>query len=133
MSNAIEFLEFDEVLAIHERQIERYGGSPGLRDQSLLESALAVPESTFDGEYLHSDLFEMAAAYAFHISQNHPFFDGNKRTGLLTALTFLDTNGITVGTPSPRLYEAMMQIAEGRMRKKELAALFRSLAQHRDS
>lgn len=132
MSDDIEFLDLEEVLAIHSQQIERYGGATGLRDQALLEAAVGAPASSFGGEYLHSDLFEMAAAYAFHISQNHPFFDGNKRAGLLTALTFLDINGISIDTPSSRLYEAMMQIAEGKLNKEGLAALFRSLAQNPD-
>ncbi|HYQ81440.1 MAG TPA: Fic family protein, partial [Anaeromyxobacteraceae bacterium] len=72
------FLTLDEVLALHADQIGRYGGSPGLRDLGLLESALAAPRATFGGEHLHGSLPEMAAAYLFHLVRNHPFVDGNK-------------------------------------------------------
>ena len=75
------FLCLGEVVEIPRDQIERYGGSPGIRDLGLLQSALAMPAAGFGGRYLHTDLFEMSAAYLFHITQNHPFADGNKRTG----------------------------------------------------
>ena len=87
------FLTLAEVLEIQHVQIERYGGDPTLRDRGLLESALAVPESSFGGEFLHPTLFAMAAAYAYHIAENQPFVDGNKRTGLAAALVFLAING----------------------------------------
>ena len=67
----------------------RYGGLPGLRDEGLLESAVAQAVATFGGEYLHNDIFQMAAAYLFHIVQNHPFVDGNKRAGAAAAVVFL--------------------------------------------
>ena len=73
-------LTLDELLAIQADQIRCYGGSPGLRDLGLLRSALAMPETTFEGEFLHGTVFEMAAAYLFHIARNHPFVNGNKRT-----------------------------------------------------
>jgi prophage maintenance system killer protein/DNA-binding phage protein len=79
------FLDVEDVLLIHEEQLRRYGGSLGLRDRGLLESAVAMPRATASGELLHENLFAMAAAYAFHIAQNQPFVDGNKRTGLLAA------------------------------------------------
>jgi death-on-curing protein len=75
----IVFLTTDEALAIHRDQIARYGGSPGLRDAGLLDSALATPQTGFGGEYLRRDLFEMAAAYLLQLVKNHPFVDGNKR------------------------------------------------------
>jgi death on curing protein len=75
------FLTLDDVLEIHEQQIERYAGSHGLRDTGALESAVATPQATFGGKYLHGSLYLMAAAYLFHITQNHPFIDGNKRAG----------------------------------------------------
>ena len=87
------FLTLDEVLGIHADQIRRYGGSSGLRDLGLLQSALAMPETTFEGEFLHGTVFEMAAAYLFHVARNHPFVDGNKRTALMCALVFLGLNG----------------------------------------
>ena len=75
------FLSLDEVLEIHGQQIERYGGSAGLRDAAGLESAVATPQATFAGEFLHTSIPAMAAAYLFHLCQNHPFIDGNKRAG----------------------------------------------------
>ncbi|MGQ9532461.1 MAG: type II toxin-antitoxin system death-on-curing family toxin [Desulfotomaculales bacterium] len=72
----IAFLTLAEVVEIHRDQIERYGGRPGIRDLALLQSALAMPEASWQGEYLHADLYEMAAAYAFHICRNHPFVRG---------------------------------------------------------
>ena len=83
------FLTLSEVIDIHGNQIELYGGQKGVRDIGLLQSALAQPEASFAGQWLHEDIFLMAAAYAFHICQNHPFFDGNKRTALASALVFL--------------------------------------------
>jgi len=75
--NAFRFLTVEEVLVLHEMQIERYGGSRGIRDRGLLESAVAMPQASFGGEYVHATLHEMAAAYAFHIAENQPFIDGN--------------------------------------------------------
>ena len=86
------FLSLDEVLEIHQQQIERYGGSGGLRDAGALESAVATPQATFDGEFLHMSIPAMAAAYLFHLCQNHPFIDGNKRAGANAAVTFLLMN-----------------------------------------
>lgn len=122
------FLDVEDVLLIHEEQLPIYGGSAGLRDRGLLESAVAVPHATAGGEFAHEDLFAMAAAYAFHIAQNQPFVDGNKRTGLLAALVFLDLNGVTVDDPGEELYGAMIAVAERRLDKGGIAALFRRLA-----
>lgn len=78
----IRFLSPEDVLSLHEMQIERYGGSAGIRDRGLLESAIGQPQASFGGEYVHHGFYEMAAAYAFHIAENQPFVDGNKRTAL---------------------------------------------------
>src|SRR5438046_3544091 len=86
------FLSLDEILEIHDQQIERYGGSAGLRDAAGLESAAATPQATFGGEFLHTSIPSMAAAYLFHLCQNHPFIDGNKRVGANAAITFLLMN-----------------------------------------
>ena len=88
----IYFLTLSEVLQILENQIKNYGGSYSVRDISLLSSALCIPESSFNGQYLHKTIPAMAAAYAYHICQNHPFFDGNKRVALAASLVFLDIN-----------------------------------------
>ncbi|MBI5597801.1 MAG: type II toxin-antitoxin system death-on-curing family toxin [Elusimicrobia bacterium] len=122
------FLTFAEVLKIQRIQAEHFGGDSTLRDRSLLESALAMPESSFGGKFLHLSLFSMAAAYAYHISENQAFVDGNKRTGLAAALVFLDLNGIEIHDPKGRLYEAMMDIASRKLSKAGLAALLAELA-----
>jgi death-on-curing protein len=119
------FLTIVEILEIHEDQIQRYGGSPGLRDAGLLESALAMPSSCFDGKYLHPDLFDMAAAYLFHIAKNHPFVDGNKRVGAVAALVFLAMNDIEIVADEESLYQAVMAVAEGRWDKPAIAAYLR--------
>lgn len=111
----IIFLTLAEVIDIHADQIERYGGSHGIRDLNLLSSAVAMPSASFGGEYLHTDIYEMASAYAFHIAQNHPFIDGNKRTGLASALVFLELNGISVSFQTNNLYDAMITLASGKL------------------
>jgi death-on-curing protein len=120
-----EFLDLADVLLIHEEQLARYGGSVGLRDQGLLESAIGMPQATFGGAFVHEDLFAMAAAYAFHIAENQPFVDGNKRTGVLAAVVFLELNGFIVEEPMSGFYEAMIAIAERRQTKDGLAELLR--------
>jgi death-on-curing protein len=121
------FLTLAEAIEIHRDQIDRYGGRVGLRDLALLESALAQPEGSFAGEWLHEDHYEMAAAYAYHLCQNHPFIDGNKRTGLAAALVFLELNGVTRVDPRGRLKNAMIRIASGKMNKEAFAKLLRKL------
>ena len=116
------------MLALHELHSQRYGGSAGTRDNGLLESAVSQAKAGFGGEYLHQDLEAMASAYLFSIVKNHPFVDGNKRTGLAAALTFLDLNGIAIEHSSDILYDATMTVAEGRLDKAELADLLRGLA-----
>src|SRR5215218_3869133 len=123
-----EFLNLEDVLQIHDEQLTAYGGATGIRDRGLLESAVAMPQASFGEAYLHEDLAHMAAAYAFHIAQNQPFLDGNKRTGLVSALVFLDLNGVTILDPEERLYDAMIAIAERRMDKDGLAELLRALS-----
>lgn len=123
-----EFLTVADVFTIHEEQIEEYGGIHGIRDENLLESAVMMPQASFGGEYLHSDLFEMASAYAFHIAENQPFLDGNKRTALVSCLVFLDINGFEILDKDMRLYDAMIAIANKQMDKYDLAGLLRELS-----
>jgi death-on-curing protein len=124
-----EFLDIDDVLDRHAAQVEAFGGSHGVRDMGLLESAVAQPPMTFGGEFLHDGLFAMAAAYLFHIVMNHPFIDGNKRTGLDAATTFLALNGVVLGaSTNERLIDATLAVAEGRMNKSDLAAFFGEIA-----
>ena len=124
----ITFLTLAEVVEIHSDQIKRYGGRAGIRDIGLLSSAISIPHASFSGKLLHSDIYQIAAAYAFHISQNHPFIDGNKRTALTSALVFLELNGISISDPEGRLYDAMMKLASGKLTKEDLAEVFRSLS-----
>src|SRR4051794_3707052 len=97
------FLDMDVVIKIHRQQIEATGGLDGIRDLGLLDSALAQPMAAFSGEFLHADVFAIAAAYLFHIVLNHPFINANKRTGLIAALTFLGISGHLIDKPSPLL------------------------------
>lgn len=121
------FLTLAEIHDIHADQIKRYGGSPGVRDQGALMSAMAQPSGGIGDSYFHENLYEMAAAYAFHLSGNHPFVDGNKRAALAATLVFLKLNGISLNDPVGKLYDAMIEAASGRMKKPELADLFRKL------
>lgn len=115
------FLALDEVLFIHADQVRRYGGTRGLRDLGLLRSALAMPGASFGGAYLHASLAEMAAAYLFHITRNHPFLDGNKRAALATALVFLWLNGQRVEADEDELTSLVMGVAAGKVGKAEVA------------
>lgn len=121
----ILFLTLAEVVDIHCNQIKSYGGLPGIRDINLLSSAIAMPHASFHGEYLHNDIYEMAAAYAFHIGKNHPFVDGNKRTALVSALVFLELNGISISDSQGKLYDAMLDLSTGKLNKSEFASILR--------
>lgn len=126
-----EFLDIEDVVELHALQLARYGSTDGVHDRGLLDSALAQPQATLEGEFVHPDLFAMAAAYLFHVVQNHPFVDGNKRTGLLAALVFLDLNGISITHGSPGLYDLTLGVAEGRLTKAGVAETLRQIAQSR--
>lgn len=125
---APRFLSQQTVLDIHDAQIAEHGGEPGVRDEGLLESALAQPIARFGGQYLHGDLFAMAAAYAFHLAQNHAFVDGNKRTGLAAALVFLDVNGYEVADEGTELADTILAMLAGRRDKAWLAEELRRRA-----
>ena len=125
----LEFLELDDVLAIHAESIRRFGGGTGLRDSGLLESALAMPRATMFGELLHQTIHEQAAAYLFHLVKNHPFVDGNKRVGLGVALAFLGMNGLWVEATNDELVDLTLGIVEGRISKSEAAVFFEKHAE----
>ncbi|MDR2708519.1 MAG: type II toxin-antitoxin system death-on-curing family toxin, partial [Elusimicrobiota bacterium] len=99
-----------EVLLILEDQIRNYGGMYGVRDLTLLSSAINLPQSSFEGKYLHKTIPEMAAGYAFHICQNRPFIDGNKRAALASSLVFLDINGYRFNCRDEILYAEIMNL-----------------------
>jgi len=115
------FLTLDEVLVAHEEQIRLFGGSSGIRDTTLLLSAMGNVEATFGGVFLHETIFEMAAAYLYGICRNHPFVDGNKRTALSSALTFLDANDIEVDAAEKELVDLVISVAEGKTSKAGVA------------
>ncbi|MEP7122860.1 MAG: type II toxin-antitoxin system death-on-curing family toxin [Byssovorax sp.] len=123
-----EFLTLDEVLELHADQIARYGGDPGIRDPGLIEAAIAMPQQSFGGRFLHAELFEMAAAYAFHLAEGQAFVDGNKRAGLSAAYAFLALNGYRLVETDDRLYEAMLAISRRELDKAGLAEVFRACA-----
>jgi death on curing protein len=127
----LKFVDLDTVVGIHRLQLSRYGGSSGIRDLNLLDSALAQPKATFGGEFLHKDVFEMASAYLFHIVMNHPFVDGNKRTGLLVAMTFLALNGYIVRPSKSKLFDMTIKVAQGEIGKEEVTKVLRALAKPR--
>jgi len=119
------FLHLDEVLEIHRDQIERYGGTLGIREPELLQSAVSTPATQFGGQFLHRDIYEMAAAYLFHITQNRPFLDGNKRTGAVTALVFLGLNGIEIDAAEDDFEQLVRSVAQGQSDKPEIAEFLR--------
>ena len=127
-----EFLNVADVVKIHQFQLSKLGGLDGIREPGLLDSAVAQPRAAFGGKFLHKSIFAMAAAYLFHIASNHPFVDGNKRTGLFAALTFLELNGRPIREEHTEvLYEATMKVAIGQLGKDEITKLLRKLAKPR--
>jgi death on curing protein len=123
-----KFLSFAEVLEIHQDQILRYGGDSGVRDIDLLKSALGMPPATYGGQYLHTDIYEMAAAYLFHLVQNHPFVDGNKRAGAVAAIVFLILNGYDFDAPEDEFAEMVINVAEGKLKKADVAVFIQCWA-----
>ena len=121
----IVFLGLDEVIEIHSDQIKRYGGHPGIRDIELLKSAVAMPAAGFGDNYLHTDIYEMAAAYLYHIIRNHPFIDGNKRTGAVASVVFLMMNGIEINSDEDCFERMVLSASEGKIDKAGIAQFFR--------
>lgn len=117
------WVEEHEVLAIHARLLALYGGAPGLRDQGLLQSAMARSRQLF--AYCQSpSVIQMAAAYTAGIVRNHPFVDGNKRTGFLVGVLFLETNGYRFTAPEEDATRAVLNLASGVIDEQEFAAWF---------
>jgi death on curing protein len=117
----VRFLRIEIILAIHDDQIRLYGGAYGLRDAAGLDAAFHMPQAQFSGQFLHSTIFQMAAAYGFHLCQNHPFLDGNKRTAGMAMFTFLKLNRLEPIATESDYYAVMMAVASGNMTKEELA------------
>ena len=120
------FLTLDDIIESHQNQIDTYGGSYGIRDIGLLESAISQPEASFGGQYLHADIFQMASAYIYHLVMNHPFVDGNKRVGLEAALIFLEINNENLNASDEELVDLVLKTTAGQVGKREIAEFFRS-------
>lgn len=123
------FLSKRLVLAIHRDQVESFGGRQGLRDEGLLDSALAQPRATAEGRLLHRTVYEQASAYLFHVCSNHPFVDGNKRVAFAAMDTFLRINGLRLTLSEDEAYELTMSVAARRMTKQRIAATLRRRTQ----
>lgn len=112
---------------IHEEAIVHFGGSPGLRDRALLESAVAAPQASFGGKSHYQDVVEIAAAYLFYLCGNHPFIDGNKRVALGSCLVFLQLNGYIPAPDSDDWESLTLDVAAGRLSRGEATARLRAL------
>lgn len=121
-----KFIEKQDVLSIHNKQIKLYGGSLGIRDEGLLDSAIYQPQATFGSELLHPTIVEQAAAYLFHIANNHAFVDGNKRTAFDVMVTFLNINDYELNISPEQAYELTMQVAENILSKEELIVFLKN-------
>jgi death-on-curing protein len=125
--NDCEHLTVMQVHAIHDAVIEAYGGSPGIRDANLLESAVNAPQATAFGSSPFADLIEIAAAYLFYLCRNHPFIDGNKRVGMASAIVFLRLNGIQPTPDSDEWENLVLDIASSRIDRGQTTERLRTI------
>lgn len=109
--DVIQFLTYEDVLVIHDRQLATYGGAAGIVDEGVVRAALAAPSHTFDGQYLHEDLAAMAAAYLFSFAASQGFADGNKRTAIACAYRFVAVNGYDLDCTWEDVYDVTMRVA----------------------
>jgi len=119
------FLTVAQVLAIHRRVMQDFGGDSTVRDEGLLQSAVMMPAAQYGGKLLHPDIEAMAAAYLFHICRNHAFADGNKRTALVAAELFLLLNGWQLKATNRELERLTLWVAAGEVTKQDVIAFFR--------
>jgi death-on-curing protein len=124
-------LTVEIVREIHAAVLAAFGGADGVRDQGLLESAVAAPQATFGGQSPFSDLIEIAAACLFYLCRNHPFVDGNKRTAMTAAITFLRLNAIEPAPDGPEWEELVLDVAASRIDREETTARLRKLLRRR--
>ena len=120
-------LTLEIVLEIHAEAISQFGGSHGLRDRALLESAIAAPQASFGGVSPFGDTVEVAAGYLFYLCSNHPFIDGNKRAALGACLVFLQLNGYTPAPDSDDWENLTLAVAAGALSRDEVTAKLRTL------
>lgn len=121
MITKIIFLTTDQVLFIHDRAVKRFGGSFGIRDIGLIESAVARPRATFGGQYLYETIFDKAAAFLQSILKNHPFIDGNKRTALSSAAVFLGKNGYKLKNTHQEEVEFAVRVDNGNLSVEQIS------------
>jgi death-on-curing protein len=124
VTSSIIFLSVDDVLAVHLRVIQEFGGDSGLRDRGMLESAVKMPQAVFGGQDLHPDLASKAAAYHFHSCSNHPFVDGDKRVAVATAELFLILNGFELSATDDEIEEMTLGVARGEASKDQVVEFF---------
>jgi death-on-curing protein len=117
---AITFIPKELILCFHDRLIQDYGGAYGIRDEKLLDSALEQPKATYGDRYLHDTLMKMAAAYGYHLCNNHPFIDGNKRIALIAMDIFLQRNGFEIVASEKETYKTMIRLSSGELSKTDL-------------
>lgn len=117
----IEFLSIDEVIAMHDTFLQTFGGLPGIRDINLLISAIETPKGQIFGKDLYPSVYDKAAAYLYHIVSNHPFNDGNKRTGFGAALLFLKANSVPIKFDKKKYENLVVEVAKGKRTKEEIA------------
>ena len=129
MSKSLKHLTVEAVKAIHREVLAAHGGAVGIRDETLLESAVAAPQASMMGQPLISDPLEIAAAYLFYICRNHPFLDGNKRTALAACLVFLESNGLLPDRKLPinDWEEFMLDVALSKINRDETTRRLRKL------
>jgi death on curing protein len=123
MSEEPNWLTYEQVLAIHSRQLRRYGGASGLRDEGILRSALERPVAKW--QYEQADLAMLAAAYAFGLAKNHAFVDGNKRVAFITMVVFLRKNGVHFAPDQAQSTKIMLALAAGEVSEENLARWIR--------
>lgn len=119
-NDEIVFLEIDDVIEIHKIAIDKYGGPEGIRDLNLLSSAVSQPKQTFGGDSLYDSIETMAAIYAYHLAENQPFLDGNKRTALASSIVFLKLNRYFLNTNNEEIYQLFIDLANKKISKDDL-------------
>lgn len=117
---------FKQILATHERALQKYGGFSGIRDESMLKSAIFRPFATFDGQDLYPDIFLKAGALIQSIVQNHPFVDGNKRTAFISAYNFLALNGILINAAENQVVKFMLAVSNQNLSMDEISSWLKS-------
>ena len=125
------FLSEDQVIRIHEQVLSAYGGASGIMDMHLLQSAIGQPSMSMGGQFLHQTVFDQAAAYLYHLSRNHPFVDGNKRTAAESALLFLELNGYDFVGLDSEFVALVVEVAQGSLEKRQIASFLRTNCQKR--